>query len=82
MNNKTVKQLDRAILAHGEHTGHFHEAHGGGVAFFDDGTLEAPNGAEVTHQEHQPITVPPGTYVRSIVQEYDHFAEEARNVAD
>lgn len=76
------KKLDRAILADGEMTGHFHEAHGDGVALYDDGVLEAPHGAEVTHQEHAPITVPPGTYDRSIVLEYDHFAEEARNVAD
>ena len=76
------KKLARAVLAEGEHTGHFHEAHGDGVALYDDGVLEAPHGAEVTHQEHAPVTVPPGTYDRSIVQEFDHFAEEARNVAD
>jgi len=76
------KKLDRAILAHGEVTGHFHEAHGPGVALYDDGTLEAPQGAEVTHQEHAPVTIPPGTYERSIVQEYDHFAEESRAVRD
>lgn len=79
---KKAKKLDRAILAHGEHTGHFHEAHGDGVALYEDGVLEAPNGAEVTHQEHAPIRVPPGMYERSIVKEYDHFTEEARNVAD
>lgn len=76
------KKLDRAILAEGETTGHYHEAHGRGVAFHDDGVLEAPNGAKVTHQEHLPVVIPPGTYVRSIVQEYSHFEEEARNVAD
>jgi hypothetical protein len=76
------KKLEQAILAHGEHTGHFHEAHGEGVALYDDGVLEAPEGATVTHQEHGTVTVPPGTYQRSIVQEFDHFAEEARNVAD
>ena len=79
---KKSKKLDRAILAHGEHTGHFHEAHGDGVALYEDGTLDAPRGAEVTHQEHAPIAVPPGTYERSIVAEYDHFLEESRNVAD
>jgi hypothetical protein len=76
------KKLERAILAEGESTGHFHEVHGSGVAFYDDGVLEAPQGATVTHQEHAPVTIPPGTYGRSIVQEYDHFKEEARNVAD
>lgn len=79
---KKAKKLDRAILAHGEHTGHFHEAHGEGVALYDDGVLDAPHGADVIHQEHATITIPPGTYQRSIVQEYDHFAEEARNVSD
>ena len=79
---KRHTKLDRAILAHGEHTGHFHEAHGDGVALYDDGVLEAPHGAEVTHQEHNPIAVPAGTYDRSFVQEYDHFAEEVRSVAD
>lgn len=79
---KKRTQLERAILAHGEVTGHYHEAQGDGVALFDDGVLEAPHGATVTHQEHAPITLPPGIYDRSIVLEYDHFAEEARHVAD
>ncbi len=78
----TRKKLKQAILAHGEHTGHFHEAHGEGVALYDDGVLEAPHGAHVTHQEHAPVELPAGAYRRSIVQEFDHFAEEARNVAD
>jgi hypothetical protein len=78
----TRKKLERAILAHGEHTGHFHEAHGDGVALYDDGVLEAPYGVEVTHQEHNPVTRPAGTYDKSGVLEYDHFAEEARSVVD
>lgn len=76
------KKLERAILSHGEHTGHFHEAHGDGVVLYDDGALDAPHGANVTHQEHATVQIPPGVYDRSIVQEFDHFAEEARNVAD
>jgi hypothetical protein len=76
------KQLPHNRLAEGEHTGHYHEAIGDGVALYDDWVLEAPSGAEVHHQEHKPITLPPGDYRRSIVQEFDHFAEEARNVAD
>ena len=76
------KKLPHTKLAEGEHTGHFHLASGEGVALYEDGTFEAPHGAEVTHQEHHPITLPAGDYVRSIVREFDHFAEEARNVAD
>ena len=75
-------KLERAILAHGEHTGHFHEAHGDGVALFDDGVLEAPHGGNVTHQEHHPVTIPAPVCDRTIVAEYDHFLEESRNVAD
>lgn len=75
----------RAILAYGEVTGHCHEAIGEGVEVFErDGMLylSAPHGAIVKHEEHKPITVPPGNYHIGIVQEYDHFAEEARRVAD
>jgi hypothetical protein len=79
---KNAKKLPHTRLAEGEATGHYHEAVGEGVALYEDGTLEAPNGAEVHHQEHAPITVTPGEYHRSIVLEYDHFQEEARMVAD
>lgn len=82
MSNNTKKKLPHTKLAEGEHTGHFHLASGEGVALYEDFTFEAPHGAEVTHQEHNPIALPPGNYTRLIVREFDHFAEEARNVAD
>jgi hypothetical protein len=44
--------------------------------------LAAPSGTSVTHQEHATVLVPPGNYDRSIVQEFDHFTEEAREVVD
>lgn len=72
-------------LAEGEVTGHCHEAVGEGVELVEhDGTLylSAPQGATVTHQEHQPVTLGPGTYRVGRVREYDHFAEEARAVQD
>jgi hypothetical protein len=37
---------------------------------------------EVGHEEHKTVTIPPGEYRIGIVQEYDHFAEEARQVLD
>ncbi len=82
------QQLAHNHLAEGEVTGHFHAAEGVGVALHQDCTdpeilwLEAPEGATVTHQEHSPIVLPPGTYVRRIVREYDHITEEARAVQD
>ena len=42
--------------------------------------VEAP--IEVGHEEHKTVTIPPGEYRIGIVQEYDHFAEEARQVLD
>lgn len=73
-------------LAEGEVTGHYHEAVGAGVSVLEDGAgdlfLSAPNGAEVTHQEHGTVTVPAGDYKVRIVREYNHFREEARAVVD
>lgn len=72
-------------LAEGEVTGHFHAATADSARVLtagDDVFLDAPDGTEVTHQEHKTISVPPGQYRRSIVQEYNHAAEEARKVAD
>lgn len=72
-------------LAEGEATGHFHAATAPDVALYkyEGGLmLAAPSGTEVTHQEHNTVLVPPGNYDRSIVQEFDHFTEEAREVID
>jgi len=78
-------RVRHTVLAEGEVTGHAHRASGEGVVVMEfDGTLfmDAPNGAEVTHEEHGPHTIPPGIYEIGIVKEYDHFAEEIREVAD
>jgi len=75
----------RLIIAEGEHTGHAH------VLKECDAVIRVKNGKRyvitekgftITHEEHLPIEVAPGVYEIGIVQEYDHFAEEARNVAD
>lgn len=75
----------RAIVALGEATGHCHEVIGEGVEVYEEnGTLyvSAPSGGTIQHEEHKPITLPPGDYQIGIVKEYDHFAEEASNVRD
>lgn len=81
-----AKPKKDARLAEGEVTGHYHEVVGQDVAVFiaDDGSLytDAPYGATVTHQEHDTITLPPGKYKSGKVLEYDHFAEEAKEVVD
>lgn len=77
----------RVRLAEGESTGHYHEAVGAGVGLLSKPGSEiveftAPDGCDVVHQEHHAVVLPPGDYRRSIVREYDHFAEESRAVVD
>ena len=50
---------------------------------------DTPEGFEVreetvtlTHEEHDPIDVPPGKYIVRIVREFDHIAGRSRYVAD
>lgn len=88
---KQIKDKRGVVLAEGGHTGHYHafEDDDGGVAL-----LEAPDrsrylvisggrkAATLTHQEHKPIAVPPGTYRIGIVREKDWFTEMVRNVVD
>lgn len=83
---RILKRHERgAVLALGEHTGHAHVATAEDVMLFEiDGVLymSAPSGTEVVHEEHRAIAVPPGEYEIGIVKEFDHFAEEAKNVQD
>jgi hypothetical protein len=91
---KGAKRLNHNHLAEGEATGHFHAATAEDAALFElNGgiLLAAPSGTPVTHQEHNTVLVPgdrihedqvPGIWDKSAVQEFDHFAEEARDVVD
>jgi hypothetical protein len=85
---KEARRRDNSHLAEGEATGHFHAATAADAVIYDlPGipdvlALSAPSGTAVTHQEHDTIMVPPGEYDRSIVQEFDHFNQEARAVVD
>jgi hypothetical protein len=78
-------RLPHNHLAEGEATGHYHAATAPDVSLYEHAggiLLDAPSGTPVTHQEHKTVMVPPGVYDRSIVQEFDHLAEEARAVVD
>lgn len=80
------KKLGHRKLALGEVTGHFHFAESESATLWDVGggvlVLDAPDGTDVTHQEHKTISLPPGQYERRIVREYDHFMEESLEVRD
>ena len=75
----------RVVLAEGEATGHAHVMTGKNVlAYVVAGQmyLDVSAPTEIKHEEHGPIVIQPGKYRVDNVQEYDHFAEEARRVAD
>lgn len=74
------------VVAEGEHTGHAHVLDAAGVLEMRevDGVLYARIASPValTHEEHHTQTVQPGIVRFGRVQEYDHFENEARTVAD
>ena len=77
--------LNHLTLAKGEATGHHHTITKGTAKLYDDnGTLylSVKEEAQLTHQEHNVVTLPVGDYVVELVKEYDHFSEEIRNVND
>jgi len=86
---------DRIVLAKGEATGHAHAIDMSnlpsnvvvttfGSDWRNNVDLLGIKGGDVvlTHEEHKPITLPPGNYEVSIVREFDHLAGRARNVWD
>ena len=83
---KAASRPGLVTFAEGEVTGHHHSCVADGVTLYEDesGTLwcsvDAPT--TVTHQEHGPVTLEPGTYRIGIVREVDPFMDEIRNVAD
>jgi hypothetical protein len=74
------------MLAEGETTGHAHTIEDIKYSsLFLMGTvkyLEVKEPVEIKHEEHKSFVIEPGIYEIGIVQEYDHFLEEARKVRD
>ncbi len=84
-----LKQLNHVTLAEGETTGHSHQAVGGILYESEGGTLvlDRMAGTEIVHEEHHSFALPAAPAADNLfdvrkVQEYDHAAEAARNVAD
>ncbi len=80
------KKLNHLVLAEGELTGHQHTITKGDAELYEhEGTLflrVISEEVELTHPEHNTLTLPKGDYQIGVVREYDHFAEEARRVRD
>ena len=86
---KEWKKLDTNVLREGEHTGHSHRAYPTGKAKVALYTLAGMmylevlyDKAKILHQEHNEVILPPGEYEVMFQREYDHFAEEVREVLD
>ena len=80
------KKVKHLVLAKGESTGHAHTViEGDAVLYEHEGTLflhVESESAVIGHEEHGAVTIEKGDYEIRIVREFDHFAEEARNVQD
>lgn len=86
---ETVAHSGSFVLAEGEATGHRHVI---SVPSVDDmEVFRTPSGGlymrlktegTVTHEEHGPITIAPGTYRVDREREYDWFAKSVRRVID
>ena len=63
-----------------------HERYGGygGSGYRRDASYYLVEGGPATlyHEEHNPLTVPPGLYRRTIIREYDHISQSSREVWD
>lgn len=78
-------EAGRVILAHGEVTGHAHAIGDPDVAELletGDGArfLRVTHEAELRHEEHDTVTIPPGRY--RVIRQREYSPEEIRNVAD
>lgn len=86
VDNIKGNKLEHLTLAKGEKTGHHHTITEGDAELYEENGIlylrVNSKEATLTHQEHKSIVIGKGDYKIGIVQEYDHFAEEARRVAD
>ena len=96
LNYRVSKHDNRAVLAEGEATGHYHAVYmedlleGAEITLCktaeysrqNDGIIVTGKEVELRHEEHNTITLEPGFYLQRIVNEYDHVSGIARRVAD
>lgn len=81
-----LKPTKKVTLALGEVTGHHHSITDDGAVGFADNEnslakfVEAKESVTLTHQEHEAINLPAGTY--KSVRQTEFTPEELKNVAD
>ena len=74
----------RYVLALGEATAHPHAVTEDVELYASGGVLycRARETFVVRHEEHRPVTVPPGTYQVRRVRQFDYFSGEVLDVRD
>ncbi|WP_460366467.1 hypothetical protein [Actinocorallia lasiicapitis] len=75
----------RIVLALGQATGHAHALHAPGDLFRDGDPLtpdhlHLPKGGRLVHEEHGPISLPPGWY--RVIRQREYIPGAVRVVAD
>jgi len=80
-----TREGGRIIVARGESTGHAHAIVTPTAMMLRSEVLErewvvAPDGAEVVHEEHDTLTLPPGAYW--VVRQREYTPEAIRTVQD
>lgn len=82
-----LKKTKKCTLALGEATGHHHTIHEGAVGFADQEqdlakyfNVSSKNGASLTHQEHDTIVLPEGSY--KVIGQFQYTPERLTRAAD
>jgi len=79
------RKKETIIIAEGEHTGHAHRIFDVDAFLYElNGKLYLKNEKMVTvkHEEHAPVTIPPGTWEIGIVREKDWLSGMVNPVVD
>jgi hypothetical protein len=80
-----VKREARKPLAFGETTGHAHRFQDGDYQFWRQGDtrfIEVRAPATLVHEEHAPLTIPPGIYEQLQEREYHYSVRQSVPVYD
>ncbi len=83
----SMDEIKDACLAYGEATGHAHKLFGGEFNLREcpktkTKFLRVIRETVLKHQEHNPVTIPPGHFKIGIQVEYDPFEKRSRQVVD
>lgn len=80
-----LKKTNKVCVALGEVTGHHHSIYAGAIGYANDvdalvDYIEVNETADLVHQEHTTISIPPGKY--RTIRQVEYTPVELRNVRD